>query len=93
MVKTMALIDDTVGFTFAETSKSWVRNGVTIPEVCAGLKLSAVKDTKEAMVEVCPSIDRGGAAIPKVGLSRLNYGKGSGDGLGLFGEGEDKGVW
>ena len=61
--------------------------------MCAGLEISVVKDTEEAMVEVGPSMDRGGAGIPKVGLSGLKYGKGGGDGLGLFGEGEDKGVW
>ena len=79
MVETMALTDDTVGFTFVETSESRVRDGVTILEVCAGLELSAVKDTEEAVVEVGPSIDRGGAAIPKVGLFGSKYGKGGGD--------------
>ena len=93
MVETMALTDDTMGFTFVETSESRVRDGVTIPEVCAGLELSVVKDTKEAVVEVGPSIDKGGATIPKVGLSRSMYGNGGGDGVGLFGEGEYKGVW
>jgi hypothetical protein len=58
-----------------------------------GLELSVVKDTEEVMVEVGPSIDRGGAAIPKVGLFGSKYGKGGGDGLGLFEEGEDKRVW
>ena len=33
MVETMALTDDTVGFTLVETSESWVLDGVTIPEV------------------------------------------------------------
>lgn len=93
MVETMALTDDTVGFTFVETLESQVHDGVTIAEVCAGLELLVVKETEEAMIEVGPSIDRGGATIPKVGLFGLNYGKGSGDGLGLFEEGEDKGVW
>ena len=92
MVETMALKDDTVGFTFVETSEPRGHDGVIIPEVCAGLELSAVKDTEEAAVEVGPSIDRGGAAIPKVGLSGSKYGKGGSDGLGLFEEGEDKGV-
>ena len=92
MVKTMALTDDVVGFTLAKTSWSQVLDGVTIPEVCAGLELSAVKDTEEAAVEVGPSMDRGGAAIPKVGIFRSKYGKGEGDGLGLLGEGKDKGV-
>ena len=93
IIKTMVLTYDTVGFTFSETSESRVRDGVTIPEVCAGLELSVVKDTEEAMVEVGPSIDRGGVAISKVGLFKSKYGKGAGDGLGLFGEGEDKGIW
>ena len=93
MVETMALTDDAVGFTFSETLESRVRDGVTILEVCTGLELSVVKDTKEAVVEVGPSIDRGGVAIPKVGLFRSKYGKGGGDGLGLFEEGEDTGVW
>ena len=92
MVETMALTDDTVGFTFVETLESRVRDGVTIPEVCAGLKLSAVKDTEEAAVEVGPSIDRGGATIPKVGLFGSKYGKGGGDALFLSGEGDDEGV-
>ena len=92
MVEIMALIDATEGFTFVETSKSRVRDGVTTPEVCVGLELLAVKDTEEATVEVGPSINRGGAAIPKVGLSRSKYKKGGGDGLGFFEEGEDTGV-
>jgi hypothetical protein len=85
MVETMSLTNDTVGFTLAKTSWSWVRDGVTIPEVCAGLELSAMKDTEEGAVEVGPSIDSGGAAIPKVGLCGSKYGKGGGDGLYLFG--------
>ena len=93
MVETMALTDDIVRFTFVEISESWVCDGVTIPKVCAGLELSVVKDTEEAAVEVGPSIDRGGATISKVGLFGSKYGKGGGDGLDLFGEGEDKGVW
>ena len=92
MVETMALTDDTVGFMLAETSGSWVLDGVTIPEVCVGLELSIVKDTKEVAVEVGPSMDKGGAAIPKVGLSESKYGKARGDGLCLFGEKEDRGV-
>ena len=92
MVETMALTDDTVGFMLVETSGSRVLNGVTIPEVCVGLELSAVKDTEEVAVEVGPSMDKGGATIPNVGLSRSKYRKGGGDGLCLFGEGEDKGV-
>ena len=60
--------------------------------MCAGLKLSAVKDTEEVAVKVGPSMDRGGATIPKVGLLRSKYEKGVGDGLALFGEGKDRGV-
>ena len=93
MIETMALTDDIVEFTLAETSRSRVLDGVTIAEVCVGLELSAVKDTEEAAVEVGPSIDRGGAAIPKVGLFGSKYGKGGGDDVCLFGEGGGKGVW
>ena len=75
MVETTALIDDTMGLTLTETSESRVLWGVTIPKVCVGLELSAVKDTEEVAVEVGPSIDKGGAAIPKVGLFRSKYGK------------------
>jgi hypothetical protein len=92
MVETMARIDDMMGFTLAETSRSRVLDGITIPEVCVGLELSVVKDTEEATVEVCPSMDKGGVAIPNVVLSGSMYGKGRGAGLCLFGEGEDKGV-
>ena len=93
MVETMVLIDDTVGFTFVETSESRVSDGVTILDVCVGLELSVVKDTEETVVEPGPSIDSGGAIILKVGLFRSKYGKGGGDGLGFFEEGEDPGVW
>ena len=93
MVETMALIDDMVGFTFVETSESRVRDGVIISDVCARLALSAVKDAEEVVVELGPSIDSGGVAIPKVGLFKSKYGKGGGDGLGLFEEGKDMGVW
>ena len=92
MVETMALTDDTVGLTLTKTSGYQVLWGVTILEVCVGLELSVVKDTKEVVVEVGPSMDKYGATIPKLGLSGSKYGKGRGDGLGLFGEGEDKGV-
>ena len=78
--------------TFAETSECQVHDGVTIPEVCVGLDLSVVKDTKEATVEVGPSNYRGGAATPKVGLFGSKYGKGVGDGLALFVEGKEGGV-
>ena len=60
--------------------------------MCPGLELSAVKDTEEAVVEVGPSIDRGGVAIPKVGIFGSKYGKGIGDGLDLFVEGKEGGV-
>ena len=92
MVKTMSLTDDTVGLTLTETSKSLVLCGVTILEFRVGLKLFAVKDTIEAMVEVGPSMDKGGAAIPKVGLLGSKDGKGGGDALYLLGEGDDKWV-
>ena len=92
MVETMALIDDTVGFTFVERSESQVCDGVTIPEVCVGLKLSVVKDTKEATVEVGPSIDRGGAVIRKVGLFGSKYGKGGGDDPCLLEQGSGKAI-
>ena len=91
MVETTTLADDTVGLTLTETLESRVLWGVTIPEVCVGVKLFVVKDTEEVVVEVGPSMDRGGATIPKVGLFESEYGKGGGDGLCLFGEGEDKG--
>ena len=81
MVETTALADDTVGLTLTKTSGSRVLGGVTIPEVCVGLKLSVVKDTVEATIEVGPSMDKGGEAIPKVGLLRSNYGKGGGDAI------------
>jgi hypothetical protein len=86
MVETMAPIDDMVGLTLTETSESLVLCGVTILEVCVGLKISAVKDTVEVVVEVGPSMD-------KVGLFGSKYGKGGGDGLGFFEEGKDGGVW
>ena len=79
MVETMTLTNDTVGFTFSKTSESRVHDGVTILEMYAGLELSVVKDTIEAVVEVGPSMDMDGATIPKVGLFRSTYGKGSGD--------------
>ena len=93
MVETMALTDDIVGFTFAKISGSWVVNGVTIPEVCVGLEISVVKDIEEDVVEVGPSMDKDGAAIPKVGLFGSKYGKGGGDSLCLLGEGGGKGIW
>ena len=87
MVETMALTDDMVGLTLIETSESLVLCGVTILDDGVRLKLSAVKDTVEAMVEVGPSMDKG-ATIPKVGLLGSKYGKGGGDALYLLGEGD-----
>ena len=89
MVETMALIDDTVGLTLTETSESLVLCGVTILDDGVGLKLSIVKDTVEAAVEVGPSMDKRRAAIPKVGLFGSKYGKGGGDALCLLGEGDE----
>jgi hypothetical protein len=88
----MALIDAMVGFTLIKTSESQVRDGVTISKVCAGLALLAVKDIEEATVELGPSIDSGGATIPKVGLFRSKYGKGGGDDSCLLEEGSVEGV-
>ena len=92
MVKTMALIDDTVGFTFVETSESRVRDSVTVSDVCVGLSLSVVKDTEEAMVELGPSIGSGRVTIPKLGLFGSKYGKGGGDDSCLLEEGSVEGV-
>ena len=57
-----------------------------------GLKHSVVKDTVEAAVEVGLSMDKEGAAIPKVRLFGSKYGKGGGDALCLLGEGDEEGV-
>ena len=73
-VETMALIDNTVGVD--ETSKPRICDGVTISKVRAGLVLSAKKDAEEAAVELRPSMDKGGVAIPKVGLLGSRNGKG-----------------
>ena len=89
MVETMDLTDDTVGLTLTETSESLVLGGVTISDDGVGLKLSALKYTVEATVEVGPSIDKGGVVIPKVGLFESKYGKGGGDALCLLGEGDE----
>ena len=60
--------------------------------VISGLRLSVVKDTVEAAVdEHGPSISKGGASIPNVGLSGSKYGKGGGDTLSLLGEGGEGG--
>lgn len=100
MVKTMALMEDTVGFTPTGTLESLVRGaGVTASDdgvmvlVISGLRLSTVKDTMEAMVdEVGPSINKGGVVIPNVGLSGSKYEKGGSDTLSLLGEGGE-GRW
>ena len=52
-----------------------------------------VKDIEEVAVEVGPSMDGGGAAIPKVGLFGSKYGKSGDDDVWLFEEGSGKGVW
>ena len=92
MVETMALADDTVGLTLTDTSKSQVLCGVTLSEVCVGLKLFVVKDIVETVVEVGPFMDKGGVAVPKVGLFGSKYGKGGSDALFLLGEGDGKGI-
>ena len=74
MVETMALIDDTVGVD--EASEPRMCGSVTISEVRAGLVLSAEKDVEEVAVELGPSMDKGGAAIPKMGLLGSKNGKG-----------------
>ena len=69
-----------------------MHDDVTISELCAGLALSAVKDTEEAAVELGPSIDSGGAKILKVGLFGSKYEKGGGDDSCLLEEGSVEGV-
>ena len=95
MVKTMALMEDKVGLTPTETLESLVHGGgVTAPDdgvmvlVISGLRLSAMKDTMEDVVdEVGSSINKGGFVILNVGLSGSKYKKGGGDTLSLLGEG------
>ena len=94
MVETMALMEDMVGLILKETLESLVHGGgVTVPDdgvMVLGLRLSGVKDTIEATLdEVGPSINKGGAAIPNVGLSESKYGKGRDDTLSLLGEGSE----
>ena len=89
MAKTLDLMDDTVRLTLTETSKSLVLGGVTILDDGVGLNLSIVKDIVEAEVEVGPSIDKGGVAIPKVGLFGQNTEKDGGDALCILGEGDE----
>ena len=67
-------------------------DGVSISDVCVGLALSVVKDVEEAAVDLGPSMDNGGAAIPKVGLLGSKYGKGGYDGSFLLEEGSVEGV-
>jgi hypothetical protein len=74
MVETMVLIDDMVGV--GEASRPHMCGTVTMSEVCVGLVLSTEKDVEEATVELGPSIDKGGAVIPKVGLLGSKMGKG-----------------
>lgn len=70
MVETMALIDDTVGMDKALEPR--MCGSVTISVVCAGLTLLV----EEVVVELGPSIDKGGATIPKMGLLGSKDGKG-----------------
>ncbi|CAF4315726.1 unnamed protein product, partial [Adineta steineri] len=87
------------GLTPTETLESLVHGGgITalvdgvMVLVISGLRFSTVKDTVEAMIaEVDPSISKGGAGIPNVGLSRSKYGKGGGNTLSLLGEGSEGG--
>lgn len=89
MVETMALMDNMEGLTLTETSKSLVLGAVTILDDGEGLRLSTVKDTVEATVEVGLSIDKGGATILNVGLFGSKYRKGGGDSHCLLGEGDE----
>ena len=99
MVETMDLVEDTMRLTPTETLESLVRGGgVTAPVdgvmvlVISRLRLSIVKDTVEAAVdEVGSSINKGGVAIPNVGLSESKSRKGGGDSLSLLGEGDERG--
>ena len=77
MVETMALMEDMVGLTLTKTSESLVHSGgATILDhgvMVVGLRISAMKDTVEFVVEeVGPSINKGGVMIPNVGLSGQN---------------------
>ena len=74
----MALIEDTVGLAPTERlgllvfcgGVTLMVDGVIVPKV-SRLRLSAIKDTVEVMVEeIDMSISRGGVASPNVGLSR-----------------------
>ena len=99
MVETMALIEDTVGVALPERLGFSVWGGGVTPTVVgvivsmvSGLRILAMKDTVEAAVDgVDPSISKGGVASPNIGLLRSKYGKGRGDTLCLFGEGDGGG--
>ena len=99
MVETMDLMEDTVGLTPTETLESLVCGGGltalvdgVMVLVISGLRLPAVKDIMEVMIdEVSQSISKGGAGIPNVGLFGSKYGKGGGDTLSLLGEGGEGG--
>ena len=74
MVETMALIDDTVGVD--EASEPRMCGSVTISEVRRGLALLVEKEVEESVVELGPSMDKGGATILKMGLLGSKNGKG-----------------
>ena len=94
MVEMMALIEDIVEVEPIERLEFPVCGGGVTPIVdgvkvllVSGLKISAMKDTVQAMVdEVGLSISKGGGASPNVGLSWSKYGKGGGDTICLFGK-------
>ena len=99
MVKTMAIIEDTVGvaptdrlgFLVCGGGVTPIVDGVKVPTI-SGLRLSAAKDiVEDAVEEVGPSMSRSGVVSPNVGLSGSKYGKGGGDTLCLFGEGSGGG--
>ena len=77
IVETMARIYDTVGVAPTKRFRLLVLGGGVTPMIdgfivptVSGLRLSTVKDTVETTVEgVDPSISRGGATSPNVGLS------------------------
>lgn len=79
----MARIDDTVGVALIERLEILVLSGGVTPTVdgvivpmVLGLRISAVKETMEAVVEeVDPYISRGGVASANVGLFGSKYGK------------------
>ena len=99
MVETMALIEDTVGVAPTEKIEFMVCGGGVTPTVdgvkvpvVSGLRISIVNDTVEVTVdEVSPSISKGGATSPNVGISGSMYGKGGGNTLFLLGDGRGGG--